>query len=297
MSASASASTRTTGEAVLSVALLGAGGKMGCRITDNMKGGPHRMHYLEVSRAGLERLAERGLRASPQDAALAEADVAILALPDKLIGTVAEEIVPQLKPGAMVICLDPAAPYAGELPERGDITYFVTHPCHPPVVNDEVDPEARMDFFGGIKAKQHIVCALMQGPEEDYAKGEALTRRMFAPVMNAHRVTVGQMAILEPAMSETVVATCMVVIREAMDEAVRRGVPPEAARDFLLGHIFIDIGILFGYVDSPFSDGAKLAIERGKSYLLQPDWKRVFEPENVMREVREITKGTAVDRT
>ena len=26
----------------------------------------------------------------------------------------------------MVICLDPAAPYGGELPERSDITYFVT---------------------------------------------------------------------------------------------------------------------------------------------------------------------------
>ena len=281
----------------LTIALLGAGGKMGCRITDNMSDGPHHMRYLEVSDQGVERLAQRGLTTAPRDEALAEADVAILALPDKLIGKVAQEIVPQLKAGAMVVCLDPAAPYAGELPERADISYFVTHPCHPPVVNDEVDPEAKLDFFGGIKAKQHIVCALMQGPEEDYAKGEALARAMFAPVMNAHRVTVEQMAILEPAMSETVVATCMVVIREAMDEAIRRGVPPEAARDFLLGHIFIDIGILFGYVDSPFSDGAKLAIERGKGYLLQPDWKRVFEPENVMKEIREITRSTSAAQT
>ena len=30
---------------------------------------------------------------------------------------------------------------------------------------------------------------------------------MFAPVMRAHRVTVEQMAMLEPALSETVVAT------------------------------------------------------------------------------------------
>jgi hypothetical protein len=33
--------------------------------------------------------------------------------------------------------LDAAAPHAGELPERDDITYFVTHPCHPPIFNDE----------------------------------------------------------------------------------------------------------------------------------------------------------------
>ena len=32
--------------------------------------------------------------------------------------------------------------------------------------------------------------------------------------------------------------TCITVIREAMEEAVRRGVPREAATDFLLGHVF-----------------------------------------------------------
>ena len=122
----------------------------------------------------------------------------------------------------MVICLDPAAPYGGELPERPDISYFVTHPCHPPIVNDEVEPEARRDMFGG-RAKQHIVCALMQGPEGDYERGARIAQRMFAPVMQAHRVTVEQMAILEPALAETVVLTCMVVIREAVDEAIRRG--------------------------------------------------------------------------
>ncbi len=271
------------------VVVFGAGGKMGCRIADNMQRGVRKMLYVEVSPAGIERLKERGLRTTPHEDAVREADIVILALPDALIGKVAPGIVPGLKSGAMVICLDPAAPYAGELPSRADITYFVTHPCHPPVVNDETDPEARRDFFGAIKAKQHIVCALMQGPEEDYAKGEKLCREMFAPVMRSHRVSVEQMAILEPALSETVVATCMVVIREAIDEAVRRGVPSEAAMDFILGHMNVNIGILFGYVGSPFSDGALLAIERGRKYLLQPDWKKVFEPENVLGEIKAIT--------
>jgi len=262
---------------------------MGCRIADNMRRTDERMLYVEISQAGVERLRERGLTTTPHEVAVAEADVAILALPDNLIGRVAPSIVPGLKSGAMLICLDPAAPYAGVLPNRSDITYFVTHPCHPPVVNDEVDPEAKMDFFGAIKAKQHIVCALMQGPESDYAKGEAVCRAMFAPVMRAHRVTVEQMAILEPALSETVVATCMVVIREAIDEAVKRGVPKEAAIDFILGHINVDIGICFGYIGSPFSDGALKAIERGKKSIFQPDWRKVFEPENVMAEIQAIT--------
>jgi hypothetical protein len=278
------------------IAIFGAGGKMGCRITDNLKRGSHNMLYVEINPAGIERLRQRGLEPSPHNDAVQAADIAILALPDALIGKIAPGIVPGLKPGAMVICLDPAAPYAGELPERKDISYFVTHPCHPPVVNDETDPEARRDFFGAIKAKQNIVCALMQGPENDYAKGEQVCREMFAPVMKALRVTVEHMAILEPALSETVVATCMVVIREAIDAAIRRGVPEEAARDFILGHINIDIGILFGFVGSPFSDGALLAIERGKKYLLQPDWTRVFEPENVLGEIKAITSARAVSR-
>jgi D-apionate oxidoisomerase len=278
------------------IAVFGAGGKMGCRITDNMMRTDYDMRYVEVSPAGIERLKQRGLDVTPQDQAVAEADVAILALPDALIGKIAPGIVPGLKPGAMVVCLDPAAPFGGELPARADITYFVTHPCHPPVVNDEIDLEAKKDFFGAIKAKQNIVCALMQGPETDYAKGEAICRAMFAPVMRAHRVTVEQMAILEPALSETVVATCMVVIREAIDEAVKHGVPKEAAIDFILGHMNVNIGILFGYVGSPFSDGALLAIERGKQKLFQPGWRSVFEPQNVMAEIKAITSATSKAR-
>jgi hypothetical protein len=276
----------------LTIAIFGAGGKMGCRITDNLKNSTYRMIYVEVSPGGVERLRERGLTVTSQDEAVKHADVAILALPDTLIGKVASTIVPGLKPGAMVICLDPAAPHGGELPKREDITYFITHPCHPPIIHTETEPDAQMDFFGAIKAKQHVVCALMQGPESDYAKGEAIVRDMFAPVMNAYRVTVEQMAILEPALSETVVATCMTVMREAIDEAVKKGVPFEAAREFILGHMKVNVGILFGYINSPFSDGALMAIARGKEKLFKPDWRQVFEAENVMTEIKAITAGT-----
>ena len=121
--------------------------------------------------------------------------------------------------------LDAAAPHAGELPERDDVTYFVTHPCHPPIFNDETDPKAKTDYFGGIFAKQHIVCALMQGPESHYAECEEMAREIYKPVMRAHRCTVEQLAILEPALSETVGATFALTLREATDEAIRRGVP------------------------------------------------------------------------
>lgn len=273
------------------IALFGAAGKMGTRITRAIRDDSSlRVLYVEGNAAGEARLRERGQEPTPSDSAAAQADAAILAVPDVLIGPVAAAIVPQLRPGAMLICLDPAAPHGGELPARADITYFITHPCHPPVINDETAPEARLDFFGG-HAKQNIVCALMQGPEADYARGEALCRAMFAPVMNAHRVTVEQMAVLEPAMAETVTLTCMFVIREAMDEAIRHGVPEAAARDFILGHINVNIGILFNYIDAQLSDGAKLAVKRGMDYLFKPDWRQVFERDNLLREVKAITQG------
>ena len=68
----------------------------------------------------------------------------------------------------------------------------------------------------------------MQGPEADYATGEAIAKIIWAPVMRSHRVTVEQMALLEPGLSETVCATLLAVMREAMDEVVRRGVDPAA---------------------------------------------------------------------
>ena len=275
----------------IKVALFGAAGKMGTRISEKLRNDTdYALGCVEAGEAAQSKLRARGLAPSLPEEAVREAEIVVLAVPDVLIGKVAGEIVPKLKPGTMLICLDPAAPYSGELPERKDITYFVVHPCHPPIVNDETDPEARHDFFGG-KAKQAIVCALMQGPEADYDKGVALARRMFAPVMRAHRVTVEQMAILEPAMAESTVLTCMVVMREALDEAIRAGVPAEAARDFILGHMNVNTGILFGFLDAQVSDGAKMAVERGKKQLFQADWKRVFEIENVIKEVKAITQG------
>lgn len=273
------------------IALFGAAGKMGTRISAKMDGASaYDMLYVEAGKAGEALLRERGLEPTSQEDAVAQADVVILAIPDVVIGRVASDVVPELKRGAMVICLDPAAPYSGELPEREDITYFVVHPCHPPLINDELAPEAREDFFGGV-ARQNIVCALMQGPESDYEEGVKIARYMFAPVMKAHRVTVEQMALLEPALAETTVLTCMVAIREALDEAIKAGVPSEAAFDFLMGHLRVNVGILFGFIDAQVSDGAKMAVARGSKQILQPDWKKVFKLENVMAEVRAITKG------
>ncbi len=273
------------------IALLGAGGKMGCRITDNLKSSSHRMLYIEVGAAGIENLRQRGLTTTAAEAALPEADAVILAVPDNLIERISAQAIPPMKPGALVICLDPAAPLAGKVKHRDDLAYFVTHPCHPSVFSYDVTPEQRRDFFGGITAPQAIVSALLHGQDEDFVRGEAIAKEMYGPVTRSHRVTVEQMALLEPGLSETTSQTCLQVVREAMDEVIRRGVPAEAARDFILGHINIQLAIFWGELNIQFSDGAKKAMERARSQIIQPDWKQVFEPDAIRACLEEITRA------
>ncbi|NJM39958.1 MAG: semialdehyde dehydrogenase [Anaerolineae bacterium] len=271
------------------IAVFGAGGKMGLRAVDKLIAqSNYDVLCVEVSERGVARLRERGQTVTPSHQAASQTDVLVLAVPDALIGAIANDVVPRMKPGAMLMLLDPAAAHAGELPARADIAYFIAHPCHPPLVNDEVG-EARRDFFGTI-AKQHIVCALMQGGEADYAVGEAVARRVFAPVMNAYPVTVEHMAILEPALVETTLIACLVMMKEAIDEAVKRGVPAEAAHEFAMGHINVAVGVLFANSGGVFSDGALVAIERGKKMLFKDDWRRIFTAESVMAQVKEIVK-------
>ncbi len=206
------------------IALFGAGGKMGMRLTRNLLGSEFETRHVEVGEAGRVRLKDQfGVTCLDVDAALDGADVVVLAVPDTHIKSVSASIEPKLKSGTMLVILDAAAPFAGHLPKRDDLIYFVTHPCHPPIFTHETEPEAIQDHFGGIAAKQSIVNALMQGPEEAYALGEKVAKTIFKPILRSHRVNVEQMALLEPGLSETVGATFLSVMREAMDEVVARG--------------------------------------------------------------------------
>lgn len=164
----------------------------------------YRLVPVEVGPAGIENLRRRGLSPAPAGAALREADAVVLAVPDNRIGAISADVVPRMRGGAMLVCLDAAAPHAGKLPARPDVTYFVTHPCHPSAFTHESDPEA--------------------------------------------------------------------------------------ARDFLLGHLRIELAIVFEEIPVPFSDGARKAIERAKAALFRPDWKKVFEPEAVRESVEMITR-------
>ena len=75
-----------------------------------------------------------------------------------------------------------------------------------------------------------------------------------------------------------------------MDEAINRGVPAEAARDFLLGHLNVELAILFDEIDWELSDGAKEAVADAMPVIFQPDWKKVFDAEQLLESTRKITE-------
>ena len=266
---------------------------MGCRITNNVKNSDWKVHYVEVSAPGLERLKDCGVSASDAGTALPLADVAIFAVPDVAMEKVTREMVPKLKSGALVVLLDPAAPLDGKIARRGDVGYFIAHPCHPSVFNWEPTEKGFRDFYGGISARQAAVCALMSGDERYYDLGVEVTRLIYQPVTRIHRVTVEQMAILEPALVETLAQTCMEIVKEGYDRTVAKGVPAEAARDFVLGHLRIQIAVLFGEVNGTFSDAAYKISKRAKPVLFKEGWQKIFEMADIREQVRDITSSNA----
>ena len=249
------------------------------------------MSYVEVSPAGLERLEKRGVKVSREEDVIPGADLVILAVPDIYIGKIATGLLNKFKSGAIIVTLDPAAAAGGHLPKRKDITYFISHPTHPSVFNWEEDQKRHFDYFGGITARQAIVCALMQGPEEHYKIGEELAITMYAPVTRAHRITVEQMAMLEPGLAETFLGAVMFTMREAMDEVIKKGVPKDAVFDFFMGHINIDLALCFDQIPGGvFSDACYKAIQIGKPLIFKEDWKKVLDPDHVKYQIDVMTK-------
>jgi hypothetical protein len=275
-----------------SVAVLGSGGKMGFRVTRKLIDAGYQVRPVEVGEAGKARLKEAGVDVVPLDAALAGAEVVVLALPDNVIGKVAHDIAPKLVAETMLLILDAAAPYADALPKnRPDLAYFVGHPCHPPLFNDETETAARRDYHGGV-ARQSIVCALMQGPEERYALGEEICRAMWSPIIRSHRVTVEQLAILEPGLSEMVAMPFVDTMVEAVDEcAAKYGIPREAALDFLIGHLNVEIAMWFGFSPKVPSDAALRLMRFAKGVVVKDTWRDALSPGKV-KEASELIVGT-----
>ena len=275
-----------------SVAVLGAGGKMGFRVTRKLIDAGYDVRAVEIGEAGRARLAEADITAVTMQEGVPGAKVVVMALPDNIIGQVARQISPMLATGTMLLILDAAAPYAGDLPkDRPDLTYFVGHPCHPPLFGEETEWAARRDYHGGI-ARQSIVCALMQGPEEHYALGEAVCKAMWSPIIDSHRVTVEQLAILEPGLSEMIAMPFVDTMVEAVEECERKyGIPRKAALDFLIGHLNVEIAMWFGFSPKVPSDAALRLMRFAKGVVVRDDWREALSPAKVKEASELIVYG------
>jgi hypothetical protein len=250
--------------------------------------------HVEPGARGQELLAELGQTTTDLPQALAGAEIVVFAVPDAIVPGVAADVIPQLDPGTSVLFLDPAAIAAQRIPRREDVNCYVTHPTHPPLYSllGEEAPEARRDYWGGGLAHQAVVFAVAWGDDGAAAtRVEQLAKDMFAPVSRAHRISVMQMAMLEPALTETLTNGCIDVIREGMERVVDAGVPREATWDFLMGHLQIGIALIFEQMDWKLSEGAALALSQARGSLFKDDWHAIFEPDAILASVRQITGG------
>lgn len=270
------------------IAVVGAGGKMGMRVSENLAETNHDVRYVENSPAGQERVRAAGRAVVKLEEAITGAGVVILAVPDIALGPVTESVVPALEPGTIVLTLDPAAAYANLLRPREDIFYGVAHPCHPSVFYPRKTDEEWEDTFGGIACPMDVVAAFEY---DDDAKRDALEqviRDMYAPILDVHWVTVKQLAQLEPTLAETVACMVGAFLKEALKETVETmGVPEPAAKAMFFGHIQVALAnSLLG--DNPFSDACLIAMEYGKSKIIKDDWKVIFEDGELDRNLEKM---------
>ncbi len=264
----------------LKVAVVGAGGKMGTRTSNNLAKVPEEieLYCVEAAEKGIASIRERGLEVTEMGDALRIADVVVFAVPDTLIRKLSANVVPLLRPGTGFIILDPAAAVAKELELRDDCTFAVAHPCHPSYFLDQDTWEARHDYFGGLGGKQDIVMSTIQGDDDMFAKCRRVSELMYAPVLNSYVMSSRQIAFLEPTLVEILGATTLYAMAETVNEAERRGIERDAAISFLSGHIYNLSANFLGLLGkTPVSDACQVAMEIGNRLVLREDWRQIWE--------------------
>lgn len=264
----------------IKVTVIGAGGKMGTRTTNNLARATDvvTLFLVESGEEGIQSVKERGFEPSTPEKSVPLADVVVLAVPDTLIYKISEQIVKLMSPGASMIILDPAAAVAKELVLRDDCTFAVAHPCHPSYFLDQDSYEARQDYFGGVAGKQDIVMAKIQGDDNKFNQCRRISELMYAPVVNSYVMDLHAIAFLEPTLVELLGATCLYAMAETVNEAEKRGIQREAAISFLTGHIYTLTANFLGLMgETKVSDACMVAVGLGNELVLRDDWKQIWD--------------------
>jgi hypothetical protein len=278
------------------ITVIGAGGKMGMRISANLQKSDYQVFYCESAPQAQEQVTAQGRELSAAESVVPVSDVVILAVPDIVLGKVSEIVVPQMKTGGILLTLDPAAAYANLIAQRDGIEYAVAHPCHPSVFLERYTKEEHADAFGGVAAIQHIAASYETGSDAQKAELSKVLSVMYGPVEEVHWVTVKQLAYLEPTLVETVACMVGAFMKEALDETVKHsGVPEAAAKAMLYGHIQIALAVAFR-ATNPFSDACMIAMEYGREKIVKPDWKQIFDEKELDIVIARMLKIDAIRR-
>lgn len=278
------------------IAVIGAGGKMGTRVSNNLVKTHHHVSYVETSASGQQRVTEAGRALTDAATAVSSADIVVLAVPDLALSSVSAELVPRMKSGSILLTLDPAAAYAGLLNTRPDVIQAVAHPCHPSVFLERTTKEEWADTFGGIAAPQDAVAAVESDDPVKQEIVETTVRAIYAPVIDVHWVTIKQLAQLEPTLVETVACMIGSLLNEALDEAINTmGVPEAAARSILHGHTQVALANgLRG--DNPFSDACLIAMDYGRENIIKDDWKKIFRDDELDKNLARMLHLDKIER-
>ncbi len=283
-------------KALKTITVIGAGGKMGMRISANLQHSAYQVFYCENSPQAQQQVIAQGRELSDAASVVPLSDVVILAVPDIVLGKVSQSVVPQMQSGAVLLTLDPAAAYANLIAQRDGIEYAVAHPCHPSVFLARYTKEEHADAFGGVAAVQHVAAAWESGSAEQKVELSKVISVMYGPVDQVHWVTVTQLAYLEPTLVETVACMVGAFMKEALDETVKHsGVPEEAAKAMLYGHIQIALAVAFR-ATNPFSDACMIAMEYGREKIIKPDWKQIFDQQELDKVIARMLKIDAIQR-
>ena len=278
------------------IAVFGAGGKMGTRVSDNLVRTDHTVHYVETSPAGRERVTAAGRSLSDAATAVAHADIVVLAVPDLALAPVTAELVPRLRPGTIVLTLDPAAAWGAQSRTRRDVGGPAPPACHRRVFLRRRPAEEWADTFGGVAAPQDAIAAIESDDDDKRAIVEETVRAIYAPVVDVHWVSVKQLAQLEPTLVETVACMIGALLNDALHEAIHTmGVPEAAARSILYGHTQVALANgLRG--DNPFSDACLIAMDYGRESIVKEDWKKIFRDDELDKNLARMLHLDRIER-
>lgn len=280
----------------LKIAVIGAGGKMGMRVSANLQRSDWDVVYTEQNPEGVKRNEAQGRKITSNEDAVPGADVVIFAVPDTALNPVTTAIVPMMKPDSVVLTLDPAAAYANQLFMRDDLTYVVAHPTHPSVFLERTTPEEWADTFGGEAARQNSVAAMFTESDKWKPIAEKVIATMYGPVEKVYWASVHDLAVLEPTLNETI--GCMIgqFLKDAMDYTVEVTDMDEATvKAMFYGHVYIALtNALRG--SNPFSDACLLAMDYGREAIIKDDWKRIYDDKDLDIVIAKMLKLDKIER-